>query len=43
MERQTGAITGFYFDPNSAPFQYLSLKPMSSPRGGMTFGSYELR
>eukprot|EP00798_Chlamydomonas_sp_ICE-L_P015119 gene15119-21176_t len=29
MDRQTGSISGFYYDPHSTPFQRLSLKPSS--------------
>eukprot|EP00798_Chlamydomonas_sp_ICE-L_P015675 gene15672-21779_t len=30
MDRQSGVINGFYYDPNSTPFQRLSLRPFSS-------------
>ncbi|KAG1664898.1 hypothetical protein FOA52_006244 [Chlamydomonas sp. UWO 241] len=42
LDRQTGTVIGYYFDPNSAPFQFLSLKPCAGDGGGMSFGSYAL-
>lgn len=43
IDRQSGAITGYYFDPKSQPFQFLSLKPLTCAGGGMAFGSYQLQ
>ncbi|GAX79125.1 hypothetical protein CEUSTIGMA_g6565.t1 [Chlamydomonas eustigma] len=42
LDRRSGSISGYYFDPNSAPFQYISLEPVTSPNGGMSFGAYAL-
>ncbi len=42
LDRQTGSVSGYYYDPNSTPFQYLSLESMPCERGGMSFGSYVL-
>ena len=30
LDRQTGAISGFYYDPQSAPFQFLQLQSMAA-------------
>ena len=32
MDRRVGSIAGYYYDPNSAPFQFLQLQ--SVPSGG---------
>ncbi|KAF3333649.1 Glucose-induced degradation protein 4 [Carex littledalei] len=37
-----GSISGFYYDPNSSPFQKLELKCMNEKPGGFSFSSYEL-
>ncbi|CAN0906797.1 Putative cyclin-D7-1 [Linum grandiflorum] len=37
-----GSIHGFYYDPNSSPFQKLELKPADEGRSGFSFSSYEL-
>lgn len=41
--RADGSIQGFYYDPNSTPFQQLDLKPRTDGRHGYTFGSFTLR
>ncbi|XP_021825487.1 glucose-induced degradation protein 4 homolog isoform X2 [Prunus avium] len=38
-----GSINGFYYDPNSSPFQKLELKSTNEGRQGFSFSSYELR
>ncbi|KAM5560185.1 hypothetical protein ABKV19_021379 [Rosa sericea] len=38
-----GSINGFYYDPNSSPFQKLELKSTNEGRLGFSFSSYELR
>ncbi|KAJ0979437.1 hypothetical protein J5N97_014911 [Dioscorea zingiberensis] len=35
-----GSINGFYYDPNSSPFQKLELKFTNEDRAGFTFSSY---
>ncbi|RYR62159.1 hypothetical protein Ahy_A04g019538 isoform A [Arachis hypogaea] len=38
-----GSISGFYYDPNSSPFQKLELKSTNDGRSGFSFPSYELQ
>ncbi|KAG2690616.1 hypothetical protein I3843_09G191700 [Carya illinoinensis] len=38
-----GSISGFYYDPNSSPFQKLELKSTNEGRSGFSFSSYELQ
>lgn len=38
-----GSISGFYYDPNSSPFQKLELKATNDGRSGFSFSSYELQ
>ncbi|KMT11062.1 hypothetical protein BVRB_5g111500 isoform B [Beta vulgaris subsp. vulgaris] len=38
-----GSINGFYYDPNSSPFQKLELKSSNEGRSGFSFSSYELQ
>ncbi|VAH72108.1 unnamed protein product [Triticum turgidum subsp. durum] len=38
-----GSISGFYYDPNSSPFQKLELKCTNEKQSGFTFSSYELQ
>ncbi|XP_028106571.1 glucose-induced degradation protein 4 homolog isoform X1 [Camellia sinensis] len=38
-----GSINGFYYDPNSSPFQKLELKITNEGRSGFSFSSYELQ
>nr|ACG33607.1 hypothetical protein [Zea mays] len=38
-----GSINGFYYDPNSSPFQKLELKCTNEKKSGFTFSSYELQ
>ncbi|MCD7464052.1 hypothetical protein HAX54_051971 [Datura stramonium] len=38
-----GSISGFYYDPNSSPFQKLELKSTNEGRLGFSFSSYELQ
>nr|XP_043610563.1 glucose-induced degradation protein 4 homolog [Erigeron canadensis] len=38
-----GSINGYYYDPNSSPFQKLELKPTNEGRSGFSFSSYELQ
>lgn len=38
-----GSINGFYYDPNSSPFQKLELKSNHEGRSGFSFSSYELQ
>lgn len=38
-----GSINGFYYDPNSSPFQKLELKATNEGRSGFSFSSYELQ
>lgn len=40
---QDGSINGYYFDPNSSPFQMLELKPTHEGRSGVGFSSYQLQ
>ncbi|KAK2657820.1 hypothetical protein Ddye_010872 [Dipteronia dyeriana] len=37
-----GSINGFYYDPNSSPFQKLELKSTNEERSGFSSSSYEL-
>ncbi|XP_065018811.1 uncharacterized protein LOC135680561 isoform X2 [Musa acuminata AAA Group] len=37
-----GSINGFYYDPNSSPFQKLELKCIPGGCSGYTFSSYQL-
>uniref|UniRef100_A0A7S0ZAR5 Glucose-induced degradation protein 4 homolog n=1 Tax=Timspurckia oligopyrenoides TaxID=708627 RepID=A0A7S0ZAR5_9RHOD len=43
LDRQTGKIYGYYYDPRSAPFQKLELFPYREDRAGYAFASYEFR
>ncbi|PKU72802.1 glucose-induced degradation protein 4 homolog [Dendrobium catenatum] len=38
-----GSINGFYYDPNSSPFQKLELKSANDGLSGFTFSSYQLQ
>ncbi|KAG0450760.1 hypothetical protein HPP92_026561 [Vanilla planifolia] len=38
-----GSINGFYYDPNSSPFQKLELKSTNEGHLGFTFSSYQLQ
>ncbi|KAK7859791.1 glucose-induced degradation protein 4 like protein [Quercus suber] len=38
-----GSISGYYYDPNSSPFQKLELKSTNEGRSGFSFSSYELQ
>jgi len=38
-----GSINGFYYDPNSSPFQKLELKSTNEGRSGFSFSSYQLQ
>ncbi|XP_019053295.1 PREDICTED: glucose-induced degradation protein 4 homolog isoform X2 [Nelumbo nucifera] len=38
-----GSISGFYYDPNSSPFQKLELKSTNEGRSGFSFSSYQLQ
>ncbi|XP_076925170.1 uncharacterized protein LOC143587894 [Bidens hawaiensis] len=38
-----GLINGYYYDPNSSPFQKLELKTTNEGRSGFSFSSYELQ
>ncbi|PXF40241.1 Glucose-induced degradation protein 4-like [Gracilariopsis chorda] len=40
MDRLTGAILGFYYDPNSQPYQRLQLNAVSTSTGS-SFADYE--
>lgn len=40
LSRETGSISGFYFDPSCAPCQKLELEPKTTPGGGIAFGHY---
>lgn len=40
IDRHTGAILGYYYDPKCQPFQMLSLRPVST-RNGFAFGDYD--
>jgi len=37
MSRQTGAVTGYYYDPDCTPFQELELMPDRGGRPGFAF------
>eukprot|EP00897_Mesotaenium_endlicherianum_P009247 jgi/Mesen1/8350/ME000463S07796 len=41
--RRSGAISGFYYDPNSSPFQKLELRATCEGRSGHSFATYSLR
>lgn len=43
LSRGDGAISGFYCDPHSSPFQRLELKASSEGRAGYSFPMYVLR
>ncbi|KAG5054246.1 hypothetical protein JHK85_006756 [Glycine max] len=38
-----GSISGFYYDPNSSPYQKLELKSTNDGRSGFSFSSYQLQ
>ncbi|KAL3531796.1 hypothetical protein ACH5RR_005317 [Cinchona calisaya] len=38
-----GSINGFYYDPNSSPFQKLELKSINEGRSGFSFSTHELQ
>ncbi|KAK9158844.1 hypothetical protein Scep_005418 [Stephania cephalantha] len=38
-----GSIDGFYYDPNSSPFQKLELKSTNEGKSGFSFSSYQLQ
>lgn len=40
MDRATGAVVGYYYDPYSAPFQKLELRPSTEKRAGFSFAEY---
>eukprot|EP00735_Rhodelphis_limneticus_P014952 TRINITY_DN906_c0_g1::TRINITY_DN906_c0_g1_i1::g.15952::m.15952 TRINITY_DN906_c0_g1::TRINITY_DN906_c0_g1_i1::g.15952 ORF type:complete len:198 (+),score=1.65,sp/Q9CPY6/GID4_MOUSE/35.68/4e-29,Vac_ImportDeg/PF09783.4/1.4e-48 TRINITY_DN906_c0_g1_i1:100-693(+) len=40
LERKTGKIDGYYFDPNSSPYQKLELQVSCESRQGHAFPSY---
>ena len=41
LNRQSGSVSGLYFDPTSTPYQELSLSPHTKPgAGGLSFGSF---
>jgi len=41
LDRRTGEIEGFYFDPNSSPYQKLEMRPQRQSPGGFAFESYQ--
>lgn len=41
FSRSDGSIHGFYYDPNSSPFQKLELKALMEGQGGHCFASYQ--
>ena len=41
LDRRTGEVEGFYFDPNSSPYQKLEMRPQRQSPGGFAFESYE--
>mmetsp|Transcript_25087 Transcript_25087/g.47412 ORF Transcript_25087/g.47412 Transcript_25087/m.47412 type:complete len:253 (-) Transcript_25087:370-1128(-) len=41
--RADGSLEGFYYDPNSSPFQRLQLKASCEGRQGQSFGTYSFR
>jgi hypothetical protein len=43
FSRMDGTIHGFYYDPNSSPYQKLELKVTTEGRNGHSFGSYDFR
>mmetsp|Transcript_5941 Transcript_5941/g.20231 ORF Transcript_5941/g.20231 Transcript_5941/m.20231 type:complete len:292 (+) Transcript_5941:2057-2932(+) len=43
FSRVDGSIDGFYFDPNSSPFQKLELAATCEGRQGFSFASYKFR
>lgn len=40
LDRKTGEVTGYYYDPGTVPFQKLMLKPYSGLSGGRTSATY---
>eukprot|EP00959_Pyramimonas_sp_CCMP1952_P279728 5848791-Pyramimonas_sp.AAC.2 len=42
-ERLRCAVEGFYYDPNSSPYQRLQLKACCEGRSGQSFASYSFR
>lgn len=42
MSRETGAVTGYYFDPTCAPSQKLELEPKRTGSGGITFSCRDI-
>uniref|UniRef100_A0A0C9QVG0 TSA: Wollemia nobilis Ref_Wollemi_Transcript_5910_1222 transcribed RNA sequence n=1 Tax=Wollemia nobilis TaxID=56998 RepID=A0A0C9QVG0_9CONI len=43
FSRSDGSVNGFYYDPNSSPFQKLELKATNEGRAGYSFASYEFQ
>eukprot|EP00164_Ancoracysta_twista_P004378 GFYU01005902.1.p1 GENE.GFYU01005902.1~~GFYU01005902.1.p1 ORF type:complete len:207 (+),score=36.51 GFYU01005902.1:386-1006(+) len=40
FDRKTGQVDGFYYDPNSSPFQKLELRATTEGRQGYAFAEY---
>jgi hypothetical protein len=43
FSRLDGSVEGFYYDPNSSPFQKLQLRACNEGRSGHSFSSYSFR
>ena len=43
LDRSTGRIEGFYYDPNSSPYQKLELTPTLQGRNGYSFAGYQFQ
>ena len=41
LDRRTGEVEGYYFDPNSSPYQKLEMRPRNQAPGGFSFEAYE--
>ena len=41
-DRRTGVLDGYYYDPNSTPFQRLALMPSTEGRAGYSFAGFSL-
>jgi hypothetical protein len=42
LNRQSGSIVGYYYDPNSSPFQKLELQHKPQGTAGHSFAKYSL-
>jgi hypothetical protein len=43
FSRSDGSVHGFYYDPNSSPYQKLELKATNEGRAGYSFATYQFQ